>query len=169
VGLSPPIRDPIYVAVCGGSDAAPDAEASAETIGRFLARAGAVVLCGGGAGVMEAVARGAAAEGGLSVGILPGSGRDQANRRLAVSLPTGIGEMRNALVVRAADALIAVAGEFGTLSEIALALKAGVPVVGLNTWGLVKDGAEIDAFVTVHTPEEAVEQALRLAAERRGR
>jgi predicted Rossmann-fold nucleotide-binding protein len=78
-----------------------------------------------------------------------------------------MGEMRNALVVRAADALIAVAGEFGTLSEIALALKWGVPVVGLNTWALVKDQREVEAFLSVQGPEEAVEAALRLAAARR--
>jgi uncharacterized protein (TIGR00725 family) len=169
VGLNRSMRDPLYVAVCGAGDAVPEAERSAEAIGRLLARAGAVVVCGGLGGVMEAVARGADAEGGISLGILPDARRDRANRYVTLSLPTGMGEMRNALVVRAADALIAVGGEFGTLSEIGLALKTGVPVVGLHTWGLIRDETVIDAFVHADTPEVAVEQALRLARGRRAR
>ena len=137
----------------------------AEEVGRFLARAGALLVCGGGGGVMAAAARGASAEGGVSVGVLPGADRTHANPYLTVSLPTGIGEMRNALVVRGADALIAVAGEFGTLSEIAFALKTGVPVVGLGTWELAKQGRAVEAFVRASSPAQAVEEAHRLASE----
>ena len=116
---------------------------------------------------MEAAARGASAGGGTSLGILPGSSRAEGNRYLTFSLPTGMGEMRNALIVRSADALIAVAGEFGTLAEIAFALKTGVPVVGLGTWELSKAGQEVrDPIIRVGTPAEAVSEALRLAAER---
>jgi uncharacterized protein (TIGR00725 family) len=116
---------------------------------------------------MEAAARGAATEGGTVMGILPGANRLGANMYLTLSIPTGMGEARNTLIVRSSDALIAVAGEFGTLSEIAFALKTGVPVVGLGTWELSKGGARIDAFPQVTTPEEAVREALRLASEDR--
>ena len=156
---------PVYVAVCGAGEASAEVSAQAEEIGRLLARAGAVLVCGGLGGVMEAAARGAAEEGGTSIGILPGSGRDAANAYLTLSMPTGMGEMRNALIVRAADALIAVGGEFGTLSEVAFALKTGVPVVGLGTWELAKSGRPVDAFPRATSPQEAVDEALRLAAE----
>src|SRR5438132_8061358 len=116
---------------------------------------------------MEAASRGAASAGGAVVGILPTSDRSYANPYVTVSIPTGMGEMRNTLIVRAADALIAIAGEFGTLSEIAFALKTGVPVVGLATWELAKGGRPVDPIVRASTAEEAVAQALRLAGERR--
>ena len=153
----------LYVAVCGAADAGEDDVAAAEAVGRELARAGAVLVCGGLGGVMEAAVRGAASERGVSIGILPGDTRAGAADGLTVSIPTGIGEMRNALVVRAADAVVAVGGEFGTLSEIALALKTGVPVVGLRTWELAKDGRPVDAFPTEATAQAAVETALALA------
>jgi len=152
-----------YIAVCGPDPAPPEVASQAEEIGRLLARAGAVLVCGGLGGVMEAAARGAEAEAGTSIGILPGTGRQAGNPHLSFSIPTGVGEMRNALIVRAADAVIAVAGEFGTLSEIAFALKTGVPVVGLGTWELAKQGRAVDAFLRVETPAEAVAEAMRLA------
>ena len=153
----------LYVAVCGAADAGEHDTAQAEAVGRELARSGAILVCGGLGGAMEAAVRGAAAEGGVSVGILPGDSRAGAADGLTASIPTGMDEMRNALVVRAADALIAIGGEFGTLSEIALALKTGVPVVGLDTWELAKAGSAVDAITTASTPEAAVEHALRLA------
>jgi uncharacterized protein (TIGR00725 family) len=152
-----------YIAVCGPGVANERESAWAEEIGRRLAEAGAIVLCGGMTGVMDAVARGAQAAGGVVVGILPGSDRAGASSHLTVSVPTGMGETRNALVVRAADAVIAVAGEWGTLSEIALALKMGRPVVGLHTWELAKQGRPAEGVVRASTPEEAVASALRLA------
>jgi uncharacterized protein (TIGR00725 family) len=156
----------IYVAVCGPDPAPQDVAAKAEEVGRLLARAGAVLVCGGLGGTMEAASRGAASEGGAVVGILPDADRSRGNQYLSVSIPTGMGEMRNTLIVRAADAVIAIAGEFGTLSEIAFALKTGVPVVGLETWELAKGGRQVDAFPTASTPGEAVSEALRLAAAR---
>jgi uncharacterized protein (TIGR00725 family) len=144
----------------GGSDAGPDAVAVAETLGRELARRGAVVVCGGLGGVMEAVCRGARAGGGRTIGILPGDDRSEANAYVDVAVATGMGEGRNLLVVRTADAVIAVDGEFGTLSEIALALRLGKPVVGIDTWELRREGLLDDPIVRVSTPAEAVEAAL---------
>jgi uncharacterized protein (TIGR00725 family) len=152
-----------YVAVVGGGEAGADALAMAEDVGRHLAQRGAVVLCGGLGGVMEAACRGAKAEGGTTVGILPGGDRHQANDYVDVAIATGMGEARNALVVRAADVLIAVDGEFGTLSEIALALRTGTPVVGIATWELAIGGQTVDAILRVHDPVAAVEAALALA------
>jgi uncharacterized protein (TIGR00725 family) len=152
-----------YVAVVGGGEAAADAMALAENVGRELGRRGAVVVCGGLGGVMEAACRGAKAEGGTTVGILPGDDRRAGNDFLDVAVATGLGEVRNTIVVRAADVLIAVAGEFGTLSEIAFALRTGTPVVGLSTWELAKDGAAVEAIVRANTAVDAVEAALALA------
>ena len=153
-----------YVVVCGSGQATPQEVAWAEEVGRLIADAGAVLVCGGLGGVMDAAARGCEAGGGLSIGILPGEHRDPASPHLTVSIPTGLGEARNALVVRAADAVIAIGGEFGTLSEIALALKAGTPVVGLHTWELAKAGSLVHAIVETETPQEAVRAALEAIA-----
>ena len=143
----------------------PDAEvvAAAEAVGRELARRGAVVVCGGLGGAMEAACRGARAEGGTTIGILPGTDRADANQWVSVAIPTGMGELRNGLVVRAGDAVVAVGGEFGTLSEIGFALKLGRPVVGLRTWELSREGVPRAAIVVAQSPEEAVERALALA------
>jgi uncharacterized protein (TIGR00725 family) len=119
----------------------------------MLAERGAVLVCGGLGGVMEAACRGARQGGGTTVGILPGADRGEANEFVDVAIPTGMGEARNALVVRAADALIAVGGAYGTLSEIALALKAGKRVVGVGSW-------DIDGVEPVDSPEAAVESVL---------
>ena len=158
-----------YVAVVGGS-AEDHTRAAAEAVGRGLARRGAVVVCGGLGGVMEAACRGARAENGTTVGILPGDDRAAANPFVDVALPTGMGEGRNALVVRAVDALVAVGGGFGTLSEIALALRVGVPVIGVDTWELSKGGEAVDAIIRVEDPDAAAETAVTLArSSREGR
>lgn len=155
-----------YVAVCGPDPAPEDVAAQAKEVGRRLARAGAVLVCGGLGGTMEAAALGASLAGGASIGILPDASRGRESEHLTYSIPTGMGEMRNALIVRCADALIAIGGEFGTLSEIAFALKTGVPVIGLGTWELAKVGQRVEPFVRVSTPEAAVAEALRRAATR---
>ncbi len=147
---------PAYVAVVGPSTATAEEATTAEAVGRLLAARGAVVVCGGLGGVMEAVARGAAGAGGTVVGLLPGTDRRDANAHLTVAIATGLGEMRNPLVVRAADAVIAVGGAYGTLSEVAFALRTGVPVVGIGTWDLAD-------VVVAPGPAEAVELALALA------
>ena len=153
-----------YVAVVGAGSASAEEEASAEAVGRGLAEAGAVLVCGGLGGVMEAACRGAKSAGGTTVGILPGDRREQANGYVDVALATGLGEMRNGLVVRAADAVIAVGGEFGTLSEIALALKARKPVVGIASWELGRGGRPVDAITRAASPEDAVSRALAACA-----
>jgi uncharacterized protein (TIGR00725 family) len=146
-----------YIAVIGPGDATPEQVAHAEAVGRGLAEAGAVVVCGGLGGVMAAACRGAKDAGGSTVGILPGGDRRAANEWVDVAIPTGLGEARNALVVRAADALIAVGGGYGTLSEIALALKAGKVVVGIGTWAIDRDP---DPIARTADPARAVALAL---------
>ena len=144
---------PAYVAVVGPGDASAEQRSVAEAVGRELAARGAVLVSGGLGGAMEAACRGAREAGGRTVGILPGLDRSEANEFVDVAIPTGLGEARNALVVRAADALIAVGGGYGTLSEIALALKAGKRVVGLDSWDL--EGIELAG-----SAEDAVALAL---------
>ena len=129
----------------------------AEEVGRLVAEAGATVVTGGLGGVMEAASKGAREAGGTTAGLLPGADRHEANQWLTVAIPTGMGEARNALVVRAADGVIAVGGEWGTLSEIAFARKTGKPVVGLGSWDL--EG--VDSF---DTPAAAVAALLHRLA-----
>jgi uncharacterized protein (TIGR00725 family) len=145
-----------YVAIVGPSEATPVELDRAETVGRALAEAGAVVLTGGHGGVMAAASRGAAQAGGLTVGILPGHDRAEANEWVSVAIPTGLGELRNGLIVRAADAVVAVGGAYGTLSEVALALKSGTPVVGLETW-------PIEGVEAVGDPAGAAARAIAAA------
>jgi uncharacterized protein (TIGR00725 family) len=149
-----------YVAVVGSGEAPREEVEVAEAVGRTLAERGAVVVCGGLGGVMEGACRGARASGGTTVGILPGPDRGAANEFVDVAIATGLGEARNALVVRAADALIAVGGSWGTLSEIALALRAGKRVVGLSTWELARAGEPVDGVEPATDAAAAVELAL---------
>jgi uncharacterized protein (TIGR00725 family) len=142
-----------YVAVCGASDPRPDQRALAREVGRRLAESGAVVLCGGLGGVMEAAAEGAASAGGTVVGILPGGDRSAANPYVTVAIATGLGEARNAVLTAAADAVIAIGGGWGTLSEIALARKRGRPVVALASW-------ELEGVPLAVSAEEAVKAAV---------
>lgn len=154
----PPAEPCRYVAVVGPGDAPEEGEVArdAEAVGRALAEAGAIVVCGGLGGVMAAACRGAAAGAGTSVGLLPGADRSAANPWVTVALPTALGEARNLCVVAGADAVVAVGGGYGTLSEIALALRAGTPVVGLGTW-------DIKGVRGARFPQEAVDLALSLA------
>jgi hypothetical protein len=159
---NPPAVDRPFVAVVGSGSADPGLEAVAEEVGHRLAEAGAVVVCGGLGGVMAAACRGASAAGGTTVGLLPGDDRRAANRWVTVPLATGLGELRNGLVVRSADAVVAVGGAYGTLSEVALALQAGKPVVGVGTWGLVRPGGDPDDGVRpAGSAAEAVAMVLR--------
>jgi uncharacterized protein (TIGR00725 family) len=153
----------LYVGVAGASRAEAALLDQGELLGRRLAEGGAVVVCGGGGGVMEAVCRGARAAGGTTVGLLPGLDRAGANPHLSVSLPTGLGQGRNLLLVRSSDALVAVGGGFGTLSEIALALRTGVPVVGLATWSLALDDRPVPAFPVAPDADTAARWALDAA------
>ena len=153
-----------YVAVIGPGQADGEVLEAAEAVGRELARRGATVVCGGRGGAMEAACRGAREAGGTTVGILPGDSRSEANPWVSVAIATGLGELRNGLVVRAGDAVVAVGGEFGTLSEIGFALKLGRPVVGLTTWELARRGEPVtDAIVVASDPVEAAARAVDLA------
>jgi len=134
VGPDQTSRRPLVAVVGPGDGADADCLTAAEETGCLLARAGVVVVCGGLGGVMEAACRGASAAGGLTVGLLPGADRAEANPYVTVALATGLGEMRNALLVRCADAVIGIGGSTGTLSEIALAARTGTPVVWVMGW-----------------------------------
>ena len=152
----------IRIAVCGGNEPDQSHVPLAEEVGALLADAGAVVVCGGLGGLMEAAARGASARGGLTVGVLPGRDARDANGYITLPLPTGMGEMRNMLVVRFAEAVIAIAGEWGTMSEISFAMKIGRPVVMLQP--TIARGLPVDVAAS---PQDAVQRAL--AAARDGR
>lgn len=150
------------IAVIGPGRDASDAElAQAEEAGASIAAAGATLVCGGLGGVMEAACRGARSRGGLTVGLLPGTDREDANGWVVLALPTGLGEARNALIVRAADAVVAIGGGWGTLSEIAFALRAGVPVLGVGTWELARGGEPVAGVRAVDDAATAVSEALR--------
>ena len=158
-------RYPI-VGIIGEGDCGEELYRTAEEVGGLVARHGAAVVCGGLGGVMEAACRGAVNEGGITIGFLPGGLKSDANPFVTIALPTGMGEARNVLVVRSADAIIAVGGKYGTLSEIALALKLGTPLVGLQTWELSREGQRVDAFPVRQTPAEAVSLAFGLMDQR---
>ena len=131
-------------------------------MGELLAQHGAIVICGGLGGVMEAVCRGAKSKGGLTVGILPGQDASTANPWVDIPVVTGLGEARNVIVAKSAQAVIAIGGGYGTLSEIAYALKSGIPVIGLNTWSLSRNGREDNSIIKVHSAVEAVDKAISL-------
>src|SRR5262245_56592591 len=154
----PPPR--AWIAVVGPGSASEAELTLAEDAGAEIAAAGCGLVCGGLGGVMEAACRGARSRGGLTLGLLPGLDREAANGWVVVDVPTGLGEARNALVVRAADAVVAIGGGRGTLSEIALALKTGVPVIGLATWEPAIGGSPVDGIVHARGPREAVAAAL---------
>ncbi len=147
---------PVQVAVIGVATADEETRRQAYEVGRRLAEAGAVVLSGGLDGVMEAASHGAKDAGGTVVGIVPTQTRGSGNRYREVEVVTNMGHARNVILAHSADAMIAVAGSYGTLSEIAIGLKLGRPVVGLGTW-------DIDGVIAASDPAEAVELALAKA------
>jgi uncharacterized protein (TIGR00725 family) len=152
-----------FIAVIGGGEPSTEEEQMAEEVGRELARQGAFLVCGGLGGVMEAACRGAQSEGGLTIGILPGESRRGANPYVQIPVVTGMGYARNVVVVKSAQAVIAIGGSYGTLSEISHALQNSIPVIGLNTWSLSKNGQQDNSIILAQNPVEAVEQALSLA------
>jgi uncharacterized protein (TIGR00725 family) len=152
-----------YIAVVGPGEATEEELAAARAVGAELARRGAVVVCGGRGGAMEAAARGVREAGGTCVGLLPGDDRADANEFVDIAVTTGMGELRNGLIVRAVDAVIAIGGAYGTLSEVAFALRVGKPVVGLNTWELARAGVPDEGIHIADDPAAAVDVALRTA------
>jgi uncharacterized protein (TIGR00725 family) len=143
----------IYIGVVGASECSQDIARVAEGVGRSIAGASAVLVCGGLGGVMEAAARGAKQEGGITIGLLPGTNRMAANQHIDLAIATGLGHFRNFLIAQTVDALIAVTGKYGTLSEMAMGLTLGKTVVGLGSW-------DIEGVVSAPNPEEAVRLAL---------
>jgi len=154
------------IAVIGGGEPSAEEAKMAEEVGRELARNGAIVVCGGLGGVMEAACRGASSEDGLTIGILPGDSPQTANPYVQIPVVTSMGYARNVVVVKSARAVIAVGGSYGTLSEIAYALQSNIPVIGLNTWSLSRNGQQDNSIIPAQDPVEAVKKALDLAVSR---
>jgi len=152
------------IAVIGGSQCSKEEVRLAEEVGRELARRGAVLVCGGLGGVMEAACRGASSEGGTTIGILPGDDSQATNPYVQIPIVTGMGYARNIAVVKSAQAVIAIGGSYGTLSEISHALQSGIPVIGLNTWSLSRNNQQDKSIIPAQSPTEAVDKALDLAA-----
>ena len=152
----------IFIAVIGGGDCSPQEARLAEEVGGEIARHGAILICGGLGGVMEAACKGASSEGGLTVGMLPGDNRRAANPYVQIPIVTGIGYARNVAVVKSAQAVIAIDGSYGTLSEIGHALQSGIPVIGLNTWSLSIAGQVDNSIIPVDNPKDAVNKAMEL-------
>ena len=149
-------RKPV-IAIVGAGKCSKKLRDNAATVGRYVAKNDGVVVCGGLGGIMEGAARGAWEGGGVSIGILPSDDRADANKFVTFAIPTGFGEARNMMVIRAADAVVAFPGTFGTLSEMAFALKLGKPLISLSAWKLG------DEIVAVEDPAEAAEKAMELA------
>lgn len=161
-----PNNKKIFISVVGESNASPEIAKLAEEVGVEIAKNGAVLVCGGLKGVMECACRGAKKAGGTTIGILPGSRREEANPYIDYPIITGIGYARNKLVIKTGHVVIAVGGYYGTLSEIAFALGYEIPVVGLNTWQIIHHNGQMDQKIhRAHTPKEAIELAMKLARE----
>lgn len=144
----------MLISVIGAGSCNKEIYAIAEEVGKLIARKGAILVTGGLGGVMEAASKGSQEAGGITVGILPGFSKEEANKFVTIPVTTGLSHARNVIIARSADAVIAVAGEYGTLSEIAIALKLGKPVIGIHTWDNVK------GVIKTNSPEEAVNKAL---------
>jgi hypothetical protein len=157
---------PVVIGVIGENDPSAEVAALAEAVGAEVAAAGAVLVCGGLGGVMAAACRGAHGRGGITIGILPSARREDANPYVTYAIPTGLGHARNILVARTAQAIIAVGGKFGTLSEIAFAKIDGIPVIGLQTWELKREGVREDPIQRARDPKEAVAMALEAVRSR---
>ncbi|MBU1469656.1 MAG: TIGR00725 family protein [candidate division Zixibacteria bacterium] len=147
-----------YIGVIGAGQCSPVVKKLAFEVGRQIAKSNAILVCGGLGGVMESAAEGAKSEGGATIGILPGRNRGDANRFIDLAIPTGIGEARNLVVINASDAIVALPGKFGTLSEFGFALKLNKPVVNMGGWDLK------EAAVSSDNPEEAVRLVLQKIA-----
>ncbi len=156
----PPRRRPPRIGVLGPHTCTQEEYKLGVAVGAAIARHSAILLCGGLGGMMTAAAEGAQREGGLTIGILPGESVNAANEFIDIALPTGLGAYRNALLVRSCSVVIAICGQYGTLSEIAYALRLGVPVIGLHTWQVVRKGKKDPGIQEAKTPEEAVKRAI---------
>jgi len=158
----------MIISVIGGSVCTATEAAAAEAVGRELALRGVTVVCGGLGGVMEAVCRGAREAGGHTIGLLPGDDPRDANPWVEFPIPTGLGFARNVMVAKAGRAVIAIAGSYGTLSEMAFTLIGGTPLIGLGTWEFTIKGEAVRRVIRAASPLDAVEKALAAAAARDG-
>jgi uncharacterized protein (TIGR00725 family) len=154
-----------FIAVIGGNQCSPQEAQLAEEVGRELAMRGAILVCGGLGGIMEAACKGAQASGGITIGILPGDSRQAANRYVQIPIVTGLGYARNLAVVKSAQAVIAIDGSYGTLSEISHALQSGIPVIGINTWSLSRNNQQDKSIIPAQDAVEAVNKALSLTTD----
>ncbi len=151
------------IGVMGPSSCSSRVYSLGQEVGFCIGREGAILICGGGSGVMEAAARGAKQAGGITIGILPGGKRDEANPYIDIPIITDLGNARNVINVLTSQVIISIHGAYGTLSEFALALKCGTPVVGLDTWNLISpEGEYMPRIIVTESPEEAVKAAIKL-------
>jgi len=153
----------MFIAVIGGSKCSYEDALLAEQVGLELAKRDVTLVCGGLSGVMEAACKGARSENGLTIGILPGDDCQDANEYVQIPIVTGLGYARNSIVVRSAQAVIAIDGEYGTLSEIAYAVQYDIPVIGINSWSLCKGGEFEDTIIVAENAIDAVEKAIAAA------
>jgi uncharacterized protein (TIGR00725 family) len=151
----------LAIGVIGAGKCGKKLREQAYAVGKAIAEAGAVLVCGGMGGVMEAACRGASENGGVTVGVIPGGEKKAANEFCSIVIPTGIGEARNVIVVQSADALVSLHGKYGTISEMCFALKQKKPLVSLVKWDILPE------VVTVPDPAQAVEKAIELAGDAR--
>jgi len=156
----------IFIGVIGGGEASAQAARLAEEVGREIARRGATLICGGLGGVMEATCKGAREAGGLTIGILPGDNRREANPYVQIPITTGMGYARNAVLVKSSQVIIAIDGSYGTLTEIGYALQSGIPVIGLKTWSLAIDDKQDKSIIPAKNPKDAVDKAMALIAKK---
>jgi uncharacterized protein (TIGR00725 family) len=160
-------KDLVFIGVIGGSDVSPQIAKLAEEVGCEIARQGAALVCGGMGGVMQAACKGASDEGGITIGILPGENRRDANPYVRIPIMTGIGYARNVTVVKSSQAIIAIDGSYGTLTEIGYALQSGIPVIGLKTWTMSINDKKDKKIIRAKNPKEAVEKAVALIKNRK--
>ncbi len=161
--VKPSFEKKLIIAVIGGGKCSAQEAVLAEAVGRELAKRGAILVCGGLTGVMEAACRGASIESGLTIGILPSDNPADCNPYVQIPVATGAGYARNVAVVNSAQAVIAIDGDYGTLTEIGFALKSKIPVVGLNTWSLYRSGEQDTSIIKAEDAVDAVEKAISLA------
>ena len=152
----------VIVAVIGTRQPSPEESKLAEEVGRELAKNGVILICGGLGGVMADACRGARAEGGLTIGVIPGDDRKSANPYVQIPIVTGIGYARNVIIVKSAQAVIAVGGGYGTLTEIGYALDGKIPVIGLGTWKISRNNQLDKSIIRARNAKEAVNKALKL-------
>jgi len=156
-------RDGMIIAVIGSAQGSDELVELAEQVGEELGRRGIILVCGGGGGVMKAACKGTKSSGGTTIGILPGHHREDANKWVDIPICTGLGQGRNVIIAKTGMAAIAVGGKFGTLSEIGHALRAGTPVIGLNTWTISRQEVADPSIIVADDPKDAVDKAVEAA------